>query len=126
MAIKSRTWSASRSATSPVWGQFSISSCSRAETQVHGIAFEVSKADTLRNDARKAAIADARAKADLLAAAAGARVGRVLAIEEGGARAPQPRVYAAGRAAMAKSAAPPIEAGSQRLDAHVSVTWTLE
>ena len=56
------------------------------------------------------------------------RFGLVLAIEEGGARAPQPRVYAAGSARRwPSSAAPPIEAGSQRLDcSSVSVTWTLE
>ncbi len=94
--------------------------------QVHGIGFEVSKADALRDDARKAAITNARHKADLYATAAGVKVGRVLAIEEAGVQ-PVHRQQAKmmGRAAMAESA-PPIEAGSQRLDAHVTVTFALD
>jgi uncharacterized protein len=95
--------------------------------QVHGIGFEVSKADALRDDARKAAVANARHKADLYATAAGVKVGRVLAIEEAGV-APvyrqQPRMMASAK--MSSESAPPIEAGSQRLDAHVTVTFALE
>ena len=95
--------------------------------QVHGIGFEVSRAEDLKDEARKAAVANARHKASLYAQAAGTRVGRVLAITEAGVEAaqPQPRMYA-GRAAMASAAPPPIEAGSQRLDAHVTITFALE
>ena len=95
--------------------------------QVHGVGFEVSKADALRDDARKNAIANANHKAELYATAAGAKLGRVLAIEEAGVQPvfrQQPRTMA--RASAAMESAPPIEAGSQRLDAHVTVTYALE
>lgn len=94
--------------------------------QVHGVGFEVSKAEDLKDEARKAAIANAHHKATLFATAAGARLGRVLAIEEAGVQAipRQPRMMASAK--MAADSAPPIEAGSQRLDAHVTVTYALE
>jgi len=43
---------------------------------MNGITFEVSAAETLRDTARKDAIANARRRAELYAAAAGAKVGR--------------------------------------------------
>ncbi len=51
--------------------------------QMNGITFEVSAAETLRDAARKDAIANARRRAELYAAAAGAKVGKVMAINEG-------------------------------------------
>ena len=95
--------------------------------QVHGIGFEVSKADALRDDARRAAVANARHKAELYATAAGVKLGRVLAIEEAGVQPvhrQQPRMMASAK--LSADGAPPIEAGSQRLDAHVTVTFALE
>jgi uncharacterized protein len=95
--------------------------------QIHGIGFEVSKADALRDDARKAAVANARHKAELYATAASVKLGRVLAIEEAGlapVHRQQPRMMASAK--MSADSAPPIEAGSQRLDAHVTVTFALE
>jgi uncharacterized protein len=94
--------------------------------QVHGIGFEVSKAEVLRDDARKAAVANARHKADLYATAAGVKLGRVLAIEEAGVQPVHRPMYKNARASMSADSAPPIEAGSQRLDAHVTVTFALE
>lgn len=94
--------------------------------QIHGVGFEVSKADALRDEARKNAVVNARHKATLYATAAGAKVGRVLAIEEAGA-APVQRPYAmAARSSAMMGSAPPIEAGNQRLEAHVTVTFALE
>jgi uncharacterized protein len=93
--------------------------------QVHGIGFEASKAEQLKDDARKAAISNARHKAELYAAAAGVKLGRVLGIEEAGVQPAVRQQFAKGRA-MSMESAPPIEAGSQRLDAHVTVTFALE
>ena len=89
--------------------------------QVGAIHFEVSKADSLKDEARKLAIANARRRAELYATAAGVQLGDVLTISEDGASfEPQPRV----RGAMMASAGPaPIEAGSQALDVTVRVTW---
>lgn len=89
--------------------------------QVHGLAFEVSKAETLKDEARKEAVANARRRAELLATAAGAEVGDVVAIAEdlsyGG---PRPMAMRA-----AKAEAAPIEAGTETLEARVTVTWKL-
>jgi uncharacterized protein len=95
--------------------------------QVHGVGFEVSKADQLRDEARKGAITNARHKAELYATAAGVKLGRVLGIEEAGvAPVHRPQVMMARAKSMSMDSAPPIEAGSQRLDAHVTVTYALE
>jgi hypothetical protein len=90
--------------------------------QMHGLSFEVSEAETLRDEARKAAIANARRRAELYAAAAGAKVGEVLAISEDTIH-PPPRPYAMARKAGAEVM--PIEPGSETLEARVSVTWAL-
>ncbi len=93
--------------------------------QMNGISFEVSKAETLKDDARKEAMANALRRAKLLAAAGGAEVGEVLQISEDVPVAgPQPVMYAAKRAAMAESV--PVERGSQQLEARVTVTWKLK
>lgn len=91
--------------------------------QMNGLSFEVSKADTLKDDARKQAIDNALRRAKLLAAAGGAEVGEVISISEdvvhGG-----PRPYAMARAAKADMV--PIEGGSETLEARVTVTWALK
>jgi uncharacterized protein YggE len=91
--------------------------------QMNGLSFDVSKAETLKDDARKQAIENALRRAKLLAAAAGAEVGDVIAISEevshGG-----PRPYAMARAAKADMV--PIEGGSETLEARVTVTWALK
>lgn len=91
--------------------------------QMNGLSFEVSEAETLRDAARKQAIANARRRAELLADAAGAEVGDVMTINEE-VRFDGPRPMAM-RASMAKEAAP-IEAGSATLEASVTVTWRLK
>lgn len=91
--------------------------------QINGLNFVVSKAETLKDDARKEAVANARRRAELLATAAGAEVGEVVQIAEevsyGG-----PRPMMAARAAKADSV--PIEGGTETLEARVTVTWKLK
>ncbi|NLH82696.1 MAG: SIMPL domain-containing protein, partial [Phyllobacteriaceae bacterium] len=89
---------------------------------VSGIAFDVSDADKRRDQARVAAVTAARARAELLADAAGERIVRVLAMTEGGDDRPMPRVFA--KAAM-PSAAVPIEPGSRTIVATVTMTFEL-
>ncbi len=96
---------------------------SLGSNQIGGIAFEVKNAEKLRDEARRKAVETAIARARLYARAAGVRLGKVLRIEEGGA-APVPRPFAERTAIVAK-AAPPIEAGSQTIEAHVTMTWSL-
>jgi uncharacterized protein YggE len=92
--------------------------------QMHGLSFEVSKAETLKDEARKEAVANARRRAELLAAAAGAEVGEVVSIaEEVAYGGPRPMAMAAGRA---KADFVPVEAGTETLEARVTVTWKLK
>lgn len=105
-------------------GEIMDSLVSLGANQVSGLAFDVSQAETLKDEARKLAIANARRRAELFAAAAGASVGEVISISEETSH-PGPRPYVMGRAAaMAESV--PVEAGSQMLEARVTVTWGLK
>ncbi|MGQ0673936.1 MAG: SIMPL domain-containing protein [Hyphomicrobium sp.] len=90
--------------------------------QMGGLSFEVSRAETLNDEARQAAIANARRRAELYAAAAGARVGDVIAISEDTSFS-GPRPFAMARKAMADAV--PVEAGTQALEARVTVVWSL-
>jgi uncharacterized protein len=94
-------------------------------TQMGGIAFEVSTAEKLKDEARKDAMTNARRRAELFAAAAGASVGQVISISEdvqGHASMP---MFKAARS-MAAGAPVPVEAGTMQLDATVNVTWSLK
>jgi uncharacterized protein YggE len=90
--------------------------------QTAGLNFEVSKAETLLDEARQQAVANALRRAKLYAAAAGAEVGEVLTIVEGGGEGPRPMVMAR---AM-KAEAVPIERGTEMLEANVTITWALD
>ena len=92
--------------------------------QMGGISFDVSAAETLRDAARKAAMVNARRRAELYATSAGATLGQVVTISESFAMA-GPRPMALARGAMSADAVP-VEAGTQRLDATVHVTWELK
>jgi uncharacterized protein YggE len=91
--------------------------------QMGSISFEVSSAETLKDEARKQAMANALRRARLLAEAAGATVGEALTIAEE-VFPPPPRPYPAGRVAMSAESVP-IEQGSQMLEVRVQVTWAL-
>lgn len=90
--------------------------------QTAGLNFEVSKAETLLDEARQQAVANALRRAKLYAAAAGAAVSEVLTIVEGGGEGPRPMVMAR---AM-KAEAVPIERGTETLEANVTITWALD
>jgi len=92
--------------------------------QMGGIQFEVSNAETLKDQARKQAMENALRRAKLYAAGAGAEVGPVISISEEVHFAP-PRPVPMARAALAAEAVP-IEAGTQTLEARVHVTWSLK
>ncbi|MEJ1160438.1 SIMPL domain-containing protein [Prosthecomicrobium sp. N25] len=88
---------------------------------IDSIAFEVSDADARLDEARTSAVKAARARAELYAAAAGVRLGRVLEIRETSREMPMPRM----RPMASKAAAPPIEAGEATLGAEVDVTFEI-
>lgn len=91
--------------------------------QMGGLSFEVTKADALKDAARKQAVANALARAKLLANAAGAEVGEVLTISEEVESGPMPGRIMARAAPMS---AAPIETGSEVLEARATITWALK
>ncbi|MEZ5776143.1 MAG: SIMPL domain-containing protein [Hyphomicrobiaceae bacterium] len=94
--------------------------------QVNGISFGFSKPEEVADEARRNAFANARARAELYAAAAGVKLGQVVSIAEG-SRGQGPRPLLRGRAMAADAAAPvPIEAGESELSVEVTVVWAIE
>jgi uncharacterized protein YggE len=90
-----------------------------------GINFEVADPARGRDQGLRAAFADAKAKATLLAQAAGRTLGRVLTINEGTYSAP-PQPYMRQQAmAMEARADVPVESGMQEQTYTVSVTFEL-
>lgn len=92
--------------------------------QMGGIQFDVSKAETLKDEARKLAMENALRRARLYAAGAGAEVGPVISISED-VQYVGPRPMPMARSALAAEAVP-IEAGTQMLEARVHVVWSLK
>lgn len=105
----------------PSLGRVLDQQVSQGANSVYGIRFGLIDPTPLLDEARKRAMADARRKADLYAAAAGLKVGRVVSVQEAGAAAPRPEVGA--RALMS---AVPVAAGEQEIQASISVTYALE
>jgi uncharacterized protein len=90
--------------------------------QVYGPSLSHGDQDELYRQALEAAVANARANAQVLASASNLSLGRVTTIVEGGG-APQPVPFAAADKAMAEST--PIEPGTQRTTASVTVTFSV-
>jgi uncharacterized protein YggE len=96
--------------------------------QMNGITFTIDDSTSLMQTARERAVADARARAEVLTEGLGVSLGRVLSISEGRINrpTPQPRMARMEMAMVSDSAPVPVEAGEQQLTATVSVTWELD
>jgi len=92
--------------------------------QVHGIAFALAEPATLEEAARRAAIADAKRRAETYAAAAGVAVGQVLAIAESNA-VEVPRPLQRLMAAESAGGQVPVAEGEIEVRAAVSVTYAI-
>jgi uncharacterized protein YggE len=88
--------------------------------EISGPSLSVSDRDRLYQGALKDAVRAARAKATAIAQAAGVQVGAVTNVVENGSE-PQPYAYEAVRLA----ATAPIEPGTQKIDANVTVTFAI-
>lgn len=93
-------------------------------TDVGGISFTLSEPAKALDTVRPLAIVNAREKAELYAKAAGAQVGRVVAIEEVGSTPPVFRTMQAA-AAMERQSTPPISSGESTLRVNVTVSFEL-
>ena len=93
-------------------------------TNFGGVNFALSEPEPITNQARRAAIDDAKAKAELYADAAGVRLGRILSINDGGSYAPARRMRVA---ALSESDAgfAPVEAGEQSITANVTLVYEI-
>ena len=90
------------------------------EFALNGITFAISDPAAAIAPVRAMAVTEARAKAEVLAAAGGCTIGPVISIVEGGGSGPAPMPRGAMRAMAA-----PIEAGSDTLALHVTATFEL-
>ena len=94
-------------------------------TSFDGISFRIDDPSAAEQEARAAAVADARARAETLATAADVSLLAVYAISESGAATPFP-VYRKEMAMMAaRDAATPIEAGTNEVAISVVVTYLI-
>jgi len=91
--------------------------------QIGGIGFSVAQPEPLLNEARRRAVADARAKAKLYAQAAGVTLGEVLMLTDGSAPQPGPMPLARAEAFAADM---PIAAGEVGISATVTLEYALE
>ncbi len=98
-------------------------------TNINGISFRVEDPTAAETEARSAAVADARAKADQLAAEAGVTIIGIISISESGGAQPQPIYMDRAEMAfdMAASAAPtPVLPGEVELSVNVFIQFEIE
>lgn len=95
----------------------------KGANQVNGISFEVGDPTSALDEARAAAITQAKVSAQKMAAAAGVSVGAVVSISESSASVPIPQYYAA---ADRIAALTPVERGTQDVLATVTVVFELD
>ena len=97
----------------------------QGSNHIEGLSFDISDKAALLDQARKTALAEARAKAELYAEAAGVKLGRLRELSEQTGAYPPPRPMMM-RAEMAKSAADvPMERGEQEIQVNVTATWEI-
>jgi uncharacterized protein len=89
--------------------------------QMNGIGFDIANPTPLLEKARIQAVADARARAQTYAQAAGVSLGSIVSISEGGGEtAPRPMFRM-----MAMAAPTPVAPGEQSVTADVTVVWEI-
>lgn len=98
-------------------------------TNVNGVSFDVSNRTDLENQARAAAVTDARSHADALAGAAGVTITGIQSISETTVSSPWP-VYGAGvsdsKGSVPAPAVPtPVQLGTQDITITISVTYLI-
>jgi uncharacterized protein YggE len=91
---------------------------------ISGPTFTLDDPNPVKDEARRAAMEDARRKASLYAEAAGITLGPIVRIEEGYAPPPMP-LGAQMMRMEAADASVPIEAGELSFEVQVSVSWRL-
>ena len=101
------------------------SAVTEGSNQIDSLSFDVSEKAGLLQEARKKALADARAKAEVYAEAAGVTLGRLRELTEQRHDGFVPRPMMRMEAASAAPAPVPIEAGEQDIRVNVTTTWEI-
>jgi uncharacterized protein YggE len=94
-------------------------------TTLDSITFRVADQTDAEKEAREAAMTEARAKAQTLAAAAGVSIDGVASISETVAPIPYPVYYGAADAAVLRDAATPVEAGTNEVSVTIAVVYVI-
>ena len=98
---------------------------SEGSNQISGIAFDVANREPVEDQARKLAVADAKRRADIYAAAAGVKLGRIMSMSEGPPMLPVP--LARGMAMKAEAApSVPVAHGEQTIAIDVNIAWDID
>ena len=92
--------------------------------QISGVQFGIADPTAVANQARLNAVADARARAQLYAAATNSSVGIVISISEQAIQSPRPMMMRAARMEMASSV--PIASGEQEVTATINIMYQLK
>lgn len=96
-------------------------------TQVSGLTFTFDNPDAVQAQARTAAIADAKSKAQALASELGVSLVRVVSFSENtGGTSPQPLVYAMASGANSTASAPTISTGQNDITDDVTITYEIK
>jgi len=94
-------------------------------TSMDGVNFRVDNQVAAEKQAREAAMADAKARAQTLASAAGVSITGVASISETSYGTPYPVYYASPSAAGAKDVATPVAPGSNEISISVTVVYVI-
>lgn len=110
----------------PSLGQVLDKAVTVGANTINGVSFTVADPSKLYDEARKAAFADAREKAELYAEVAGVGLSRILSIGETQNFSQPPQPYMMKQAMVDVSAAPvPVQAGEMSFSVNVQVQWEL-
>jgi hypothetical protein len=91
--------------------------------ELHGLQFDVTNRRPHLQEARRLAVADARAAADVLADAAGVELGPLIKMSEGGDRMRAP--VAMFDMAMTREASTPVAAGEMSVQTQVEMIYEI-
>lgn len=93
--------------------------------EIQGISFQRDDATGTEAEARRRAVDNARERAEVIAEAAGQRLGRLVALSDAPGNGPGPIPMRMRAMAADAGAAPPVEAGELSLSAQITGTWEL-
>lgn len=104
---------------------------SKGATEVSGLNFTFDDPDQVEQEAREKAIADAKAKADILTSQLGVRIVRVVSFSESGSVPPMPyyardAALGMGGAESQATKAPEISVGENKVYSNVSITYEIK